>query len=231
MFYSCTSAGIRFNLRMRNDNRNYNYNDYPSEKRMEYALVADLVPAGSRVLDLACGNGALMEQLIETRQAVCEGIELSPSGVEVCLKKGLKVIEGRVDEKLPYADNQFDVAVCNVTIQMLMYPETLLSEMKRVAPRQVISFPNFAYFKNRLELLLKGRMPKQLLFGYQWYNTGHIHQLSIRDFEELVEAVGGLEIATRSFVPMGVKPIDMMGGLFPGWFRKVVIMETRRTNG
>ncbi|RAJ73486.1 methionine biosynthesis protein MetW [Chitinophaga dinghuensis] len=216
---------------MRNDNRNYNYNDYPSEKRMEYTLVADLIPTGSRVVDLACGNGALMEQLIATRQAVCEGIELSPSGVEVCQSKGLKVIEGRVDEKLPYADNQFDVAVCNVTIQMLMYPETLLSEMKRIAPRQVISFPNFAYFKNRLDLLLNGRMPKQLLFGYQWYNTGHIHQLSIRDFEELVAAVGGLEITTRSFVPMGMKPIDMLGGLFPGWFRKVVIMETRRTNG
>ncbi|MBV8252235.1 MAG: methyltransferase domain-containing protein [Chitinophaga sp.] len=216
---------------MRNDNRNYNYNDYPSEKRMEYELVADLIPTGARVLDLACGNGALMEQLIETRQAICEGMELSPSGVEVCRKKGLEVIAGRVDEKLPYADNQFDVAVCNVTIQMLMYPEMLLSEMKRVAPRQIISFPNFAYFKNRLELLLKGRMPKQLLFGYQWYNTGHIHQLSIRDFEELVGAVGGLEIATRSFVPMGMKPIDMLGGVFPGWFRKVVIMETRRTNG
>jgi methionine biosynthesis protein MetW len=84
-------------------------------------------------------------------------------------------------------NKQFDYAICNVTIQMVMYPEVLLSEMKRISHYQIISFPNFANWRNRLDLLLKGRMPKPMLFGYDWYNTGHIHQLSLKDFLDLAE--------------------------------------------
>ncbi|RBL89709.1 methionine biosynthesis protein MetW [Chitinophaga flava] len=211
---------------MRNDNRNYDYSQLPSEKRGEYEKVTDLLSPGNTVLDLACGNGRLMEMMIEEKQCDCKGIEISPSGVEICQQKGLQVIRGRVDETLPYADNEFDVAVCNVTIQMVMYPETLLSEMKRVARRQIISFPNFAYFLNRIDMMINGRMPKKMLFGYHWYNTGHIHQLSLRDFEELLENVGGLHIARKRYVPIGFKIIDSLGNVFPGWFRKTIIIET-----
>ncbi|WP_212005351.1 methionine biosynthesis protein MetW [Chitinophaga sp. HK235] len=211
---------------MRNDNRNYDYSQLPSEKRGEYEKVTDLLSPGNTVLDLACGNGRLMEMMIEEKQCDCKGIEISLSGVEICQQKGLQVIRGRIDETLPYADNEFDVAVCNVTIQMVMYPETLLSEMKRVSRRQIISFPNFAYFRNRIDMLINGRMPKKMLFGYQWYNTGHIHQLSLRDFEELLENVGGLRIARKRYVPIGFKIIDSLGNVFPGWFRKTIIIET-----
>lgn len=211
---------------MHNDNRNYNYADFPSEKRVEYDKVASLLAPGSKVLDLGCGNGSLMEVMIAEKQCTCAGMELSPSGVEACRAKGLQVTGGRIDEPLPYADNEFDVAVCNVTIQMVMYPEVLLAEMKRVARRQIISFPNFAYFRNRLDLLLHGHMPRRMLFGYQWYNTGHIHQLSISDYEALVKHTGGLRISAMLYVPVGFKLIDGMGSLMPGWFRKIVIVET-----
>ncbi|CAL1519216.1 methionine biosynthesis protein MetW [Chitinophaga sp. MM2321] len=211
---------------MRNDNRNYNYEDFPSEKRVEYVAITSLLAPGSKVIDLACGNGALMEMMIAEKGCTCEGVELSPSGVQVAVKRGLSVREGRIDEKLPYADGEFDVAVCNVTIQMVMYPEQLLAEMKRISRKQIISFPNFAYFRNRLDLLLYGRMPKPMLFGYQWYNTGHIHQLSIRDFGELLAHTGGMRITRTLYVPVGYKIIDGLGSIMPGWFRKEVILET-----
>ena len=76
----------------------------------------------------------------------------------------------------------------------LCIPEVLLSEMKRISKYQIVSFPNFAHYKNRLDLLLKGRMPKPMLFGYKWYSTGHIHQMSIKDFYELIDDVGGLRV-------------------------------------
>jgi methionine biosynthesis protein MetW len=177
-----------------NDNRNYDYSSTVSEEREEYKLICEFVEPNSRVVDLGCGNGTLLQKLIKEKNVTGEGVELSDSGVEVCKVKGLKVHKGRIDEKLPFNDNSFDYSICNVTIQMVMYPEVLLSEMKRISKYQIISFPNFAHYKNRLDLLLKGRMPKPMLFGYKWYSTGHIHQLSIKDFYELIEEVGGLHI-------------------------------------
>lgn len=177
-----------------NDNRNYDYSNTPSEEREEYKLICEMVEPNSKVIDLGCGNGSLLEKLVKEKKVIGEGVELVSSGVDACKKKGLKVIQGRIDERLPFDDNSFDYSICNVTIQMVMYPEVLLSEMKRISKYQIISFPNFAYYKNRLDLLFKGRMPKPMLFGYKWYNTGHIHQLSIKDFYELVNDVMGLRI-------------------------------------
>lgn len=182
------------NSPLHNDNRNYDYNSTPVEEREEYKLICEMVEPNSKVIDLGCGNGSLLENLIKEKNVKGEGIELSSSGVEICQRKGLKVQRGRIDEKLSFANDTFDYAICNVTIQMVMFPEVLLSEMKRIAKYQIVSFPNFAHYKNRIDLLLRGRMPKPMLFGYKWYNTGHIHQLSVKDFYELVNDVGGLRI-------------------------------------
>lgn len=209
-----------------NDNRNYDYDAYPEEKRLEYDRIARWIPPGSRVLDLGCGNGALME-LLQENNCICKGIELSESGVRHCLDKGLDVQQGRIDEELPFESGSFDVAVCNVTIQMVLYPEKLLKEMKRVADRQIVSFPNFAYFKNRFDLLVNGRMPRQLLFGYQWYSTGHIHQLSLKDYYALVRDIGGLSVQRRDAVPVGYSLLDAAGRIFPNLFQKTIIVETK----
>jgi methionine biosynthesis protein MetW len=101
---------------------------------------------------------------------------------------------GRIDESLPYAADAFDYAICNVTIQMVMYPEILLAEMKRIARFQIVSFPNYAFYRSRLDVLFHGRVPKPSLFDYKWYSTGHIHPLSLKDFHELLADVGGLRI-------------------------------------
>ena len=172
------------------DNRAYVWGQDEQSQRPEYALIERWIAPGSRVVDLGCGEGSLLKQLEGSRQIRGRGIELAPSGVAACLAKGLLVTEGAVDEPLPFEDDAFDHAVCNVTIQMVMRPEVLLQQMRRVAHKQIVSFPNFAYLPNRLELLFKGRMPRKQLFGYHWYTTGHIHQLSLHDFEQLAREVG-----------------------------------------
>ncbi len=126
-----------------NDNRNYDYITYPEEQRTEYDIIAGWVPEGAKVVDLGCGNGALMQLLQSAKQCSCYGVELSDSGVKACLQKGLQVQQGSIDSELPFPDNSFDIAICNVTIQMVLYPEILLKEMKRISRSQIISFPNF----------------------------------------------------------------------------------------
>jgi methionine biosynthesis protein MetW len=106
---------------------------------------------------------------------------------------------------------------------MVMYPERLLREMKRVAKRQIISFPNFAFWKNRIDLLLQGRMPHHVLFGYPWYATGHIHQLSIHDFKNLVNTVGGLKIVEQQYAD-DLSPLkNMIADSFPNLFHLIPI--------
>lgn len=170
-----------------NDNRSYDYTYCTEQKRDEYHLIVEMIESGSKVIDLGCGNGSLLKMLKDCKQIEECGIELVQSGVEACQKKGLKACQGKIDVILTdIEDKSFDYAICNVTIQMVMYPEVLLGEMKRIAKYQIFSFPNFGHWRNRLDLLLRGRMPRPMLFGYQWYNTGHIHQLSIKDFENVI---------------------------------------------
>jgi methionine biosynthesis protein MetW len=208
-----------------NDNRNYDYSNSFSEEREEYKLICEMVEPNSKVLDLGCGNGTLLQKLLKEKNVTAEGVELSDSGVEVCKAKGLKVHKGRIDEKLPFNDNSFDYSICNVTIQMVMYPEVLLSEMKRVSKYQIVSFPNFGHYKNRLDLLLKGRMPKPMLFGYKWYSTGHIHQLSIKDFYELVEDVGELKIIKKEYLIISIRLKRVIADLSPNLFVPIVIFQ------
>jgi methionine biosynthesis protein MetW len=172
-------------------NRDYDYSSQPLTQRPEFETIARLVPQGARVIDLACGNGSLLELLAARCGARGFGIERSGSGVEQARAKGLEVVRGDVDQPWPsLADDSFDVAICNVTIMMVMYPEVLLREMGRIAPISIVSFTNFAFVVNRFELLLTGRMPRHGLYGHSWYDTGCIHQLSLRDFDELCGQVG-----------------------------------------
>lgn len=182
------------------DNREYIWGETLST-RPEYPYIERWVTPQARVIDLGCGNGSLLLFLKEKKNVVAAGIELAPSGVAVCRARGLQVTQGRIDVPLrDIADNTFDFAICNVTLQMVMYPEVTLREMRRIARYQIVSFPNFAFFLNRLELFFFGRMPRTMLFGYTWYNTGHIHQLSITDF---LTTIAGLGMRVRDRVWLG----------------------------
>ena len=169
------------------DNRNYIWDNEEVSIRSEYSYIDKWIPNNAKVIDLGCGNGSLLYILKEKKNIYEFGIEISESGVRICKKRGLNVRLGRIDiELIDIPNNYFDYAICNVTLQMVMYPEITLKEMKRVAKYQIISFPNFAFFPNRLELLIKGRMPRRLLYGYNWHNTGHIHQFSVKDFKKTI---------------------------------------------
>ncbi|MEJ5263063.1 MAG: methionine biosynthesis protein MetW [Ignavibacterium sp.] len=211
-----------------NDNRNYNYSGFEDFERPDYKYIVELVKENSSIIDLGCGNGSLIKLLKETKKCEVKGIELSESGVNIANGKGLDVIQGRIDETLPFNDNQFDYAICHVTIQMVMYPEILLREMKRIAKFQIISFPNFAFYKNRIELLLKGRMPKKMLFGYKWYNTGHIHQLSVKDFIDLVNEIPGLNILKQTYIKTNSPFKNIMMRLFPNLFQQISIFLLKK---
>jgi methionine biosynthesis protein MetW len=212
-----------------NDNRNYDFSQVPDGDRKEFQVIANLIPSGSSVVDLGCGNGTLLQQLKKERSAAVKGIELTASGVNACIAKGLDVLQGRIDAQLPFANNSFDYAICNVTIQMVMYPEILLSEMKRIARFQIISFPNFAFYRNRLQLIVHGAMPKHMLFGYNWYNTGHVHQLSLTDFRNLCSDVGGLIERGLYTVPVGNSFKQTLMKKFPNLFMLLPIILLEKT--
>jgi len=209
------------------DNREYQYASDSRAERREYATIQDWIPEGCRVLDLGCGEGSLLQALIREKKIQAEGMELSASGVEVCRSRGLAVRQGRIDETLPWGDNSFDFAICNVTLQMVMYPERLLTEMARVARRQIISFPNFGNLRNRLELLFLGRMPRAMLFGHSWWNTGHIHQLSLKDFEQLLPRLG---LQTLAQAHLGRLMLPGIGNLAPNLFSTLGLFMTERTS-
>ncbi len=185
-----TGLGVVSGRGYAHDNREYVWDEAESE-RPEHPHIEQWITPRSRVVDLASGNGTLLRRLKRDRHIIELGIEISPSGVAACLASGLNAQVGRVDVELKeISDDAFDFAICNVTLQMVMYPEITLREMCRIARYQIISFPNFAWLLNRLELLILGRMPRRMLGGYSWYNTGHIHQLSLRDFITMTAHIG-----------------------------------------
>lgn len=213
-----------------NDNRDYRYTGRENTNRPEHELIVSWVPQGATVIDLGCGDGSLLALLKARKNVTGIGVDRSPSGVQQAAQKGLKVIEGAIDVPLSgFNDDEFDVAICNATIHMVMYPEVLLHEMKRLAPMQIISFPNFGFYKNRLDLLFAGRVPRPHLFGYSWYSTGHIHPLSIKDFQQLVRDVGNLRIVQQESADRtrGVK--RLLGRMVPTLFWTLCVFRLERT--
>ena len=159
--------------------------------RTDLLLVADMVEADSRVLDLGCGDGALLHLLAATRRVDGRGLELSQKGVNDCVAKGLSVIQGDADTDLAaYPDDAFDYVILSQTLQATRRPRDVLENMLRIGRRAIVSFPNFAHWRIRLELALQGRMPITEHLPSSWYETPNIHFCSIRDFMDLARDIG-----------------------------------------
>jgi methionine biosynthesis protein MetW len=156
------------------------------ELRVDLKVVADLVAPGSRVLDVGCGDGALLELLARDRGVDGRGIELSQEGVNECVARGLAVIQGDADADLAdYPDDSFDYVVLSQTLQATRDPRMVLRHLLRIGRRAIVSFPNFGHWRVRLSLLFYGRMPVTENLPFSWYDTPNIHFCTIRDFLDL----------------------------------------------
>ena len=161
----------------------------------DYDVVVELVPPRSKVLDLGCGSGELLERLVREKQISGRGLDIDPELVIRCVQKGLPVVQGNLDEGLAqYRDNSFDWVVLNQTLQVTHRPALVLREMLRVGRTCIVSFPNLAYWKSRWQLLFRGRMPISRTLPFPWYSTPNIHLPTIRDFRRLAHQVGGRTI-------------------------------------
>jgi methionine biosynthesis protein MetW len=151
--------------------------------RADLAIIADHVAAGSRVLDIGCGDGALMAALRDGKRADARGLELDPGNVAAAVGRGLSVIQGDADVDLAsYPDASFDYAILSQTLQTCRAPDAVLDHLLRIGRRAFVSFPNFAHWRVRLSLLWGGRMPVTRLLPERWYDTPNIHHLTIDDF-------------------------------------------------
>ena len=154
--------------------------------RIDHLLISGMVEPGSRVLDVGCGDGALLRLLADSRGVDARGVEISQRGVNDCVAKGLSVIQGDADsDLLDYPDDAFDYVILSQTIQATRHPKTVLENMLRIGRRAIVSFPNFGHWRIRTQLLFKGRMPVTDNLSFAWYDTPNIHFCTIRDFVEL----------------------------------------------
>ena len=158
--------------------------------RPDLATIAAALPAGARVLDVGCGDGALMAAL-RTKGCDVRGIEIDGACVEACVARGLSVVQGDADRDLSfYPDGAFDYAVLSQTLQTAARPDHMLAELLRVGARAFVSFPNFAYWRMRVSLMSRGRMPVTRHLPVSWYATRNIHHVTVRDFEALARELG-----------------------------------------
>lgn len=168
--------------------------------RPDLDIVAALVGSGQRVLDLGCGDGALLENLISERNCSGLGVERELDDFHACVARGVPVTQGDLEQELPrFGAGDFDVAVLSLTLQAVHRPDQVLTEMKRVAGRLVVSLPNFAHWRLRRTLALKGRMPVTETLPWNWYDTPNIHLCTLRDFELLARDLE-LEVDRRILI-------------------------------
>ena len=154
----------------------------------EFKIIANLLPPQSRVLDVGCGDGTLIEVLIKEKGIDARGIELGKDNVKTCISKGLSVIEGNAETELSqFPDKAFDFVILSQTLQAFYQPENVLEQLLRIGNRVIISIPNFAYWKIRAKLLFFGKMPITKSLPYFWYNTPNLHMCSIKDFYQFCE--------------------------------------------
>ena len=158
--------------------------------KSEYKIIADIISEKTRVLDVGCNDGTLMEFLKKNKHVDIRGIEISKEKVQTCISKGLTVIEGDAEFDLKqFPDKSFDYVVLGQTLQAFINPEIVLNELLRVGNKAIVTIPNFGHWKVRLNLLIQGTMPVTKTLPNNWYNTPNIHMCTIKDFFKFSEKI------------------------------------------
>ena len=156
--------------------------------KQEFQIISDLIEKNTRVLDVGCGDGILMEYLKYNKEIDIRGIEISKDNVQKCLSKGLAVIEGDAEKDLlQFPDSSFDFVILSQTLQAFLSPEIVIKELLRVGKKAIVTIPNFGFWKVRLHLLFKGTMPITKNLPNEWYNTPNLHVCTIKDFYNFCE--------------------------------------------
>ncbi len=195
--------------------------------RADLDIIQEWIPHGSRVLDLGCGSGELLEYLQQHKAVQGYGLEIDPDNIAECVGKGLNVIEQNLDLGLAnFATNSFDVVVMTQALQAVHYPDKILEEMLRVGRECIITFPNFGHWRCRWYLSTKGRMPVSDFLPYTWYNTPNIHFCTFRDFEALCHR-SRLKIIERLAVDRRHRD-GQLANLWPNLFGEIGIYRVTR---
>ncbi len=188
--------------------------------RADLRLITELVPHGSRVLDLGCGDGSLIAHLRDERDCHVRGVEVDHADIASAISRGLSVVENDLDEGLGgYRDKSFDLVILSQTLQVVKRPAFVLREMLRVGELGIVSFPNFGHWRVRGYLASRGRMPVSRSIPYSWYDTPNIHHTTIKDFREFVTANGGeiereIPLITENWHRAEVRRVGFMPNLF-----------------
>ena len=200
-----------------------------SLSRHDLQIICDWVEPNSKIMDLGCGDGSLLKYLQETKNTTGYGLELNPEKIAQCIDNDVNVIQTNLDKGLSFFDsNSFDFVILSLTLQAMRDPKRLLTEMLRVGTQGIVTFPNFAYWRNRVQISLNGKMPVSKELPYKWYDTPNIHLCTINDFEKLCTELGftiesSVAVHSNGKTNIGLKTM-------PNLFGEIALCRFRRNN-
>ncbi len=192
--------------------------------KFEFKIIADLLEENTRILDVGCDDGTLMEFLKKNKNLDIRGIEISKKKVQVCISKGLTVLEGNAEFDLKqFPENSFDYVVLGQTLQAFINPEIVIKELLRVGKKAIVTIPNFGHWRVRLNLLTKGTMPVTKTLPNDWYNTPNIHMCTIKDFVKFSKTINFKIYKSLALMNKNVSNINNSNLFFKNLFAELGI--------
>ncbi len=195
--------------------------------RLDQKIIESWIKPKARVLDLGCGDGTLLRNLMDAKNVRAYGLEISEAGILACVQKGINVLEQNLDEGLTnIADQSFDTVIMSQVLQTMHYPDRVLAEMMRIGREAIVTFPNFGHWRARWHLAVGGKMPVSDLLPFEWYNTPNIHFCTFQDFEVLCKKLN-YKVIDRQ-VAAETAPGKWLHPLRPNLFGETAIYRIRR---